>query len=51
MTPMFVLAERYADATRPRVVENAQPDAPVRPGRRRRVWSPGRRRERRAEPE
>ena len=34
MTPYFVLAQRYADATRPRVAENAQPCAPVRPGRR-----------------
>lgn len=44
MTPMFVLAQRYADATRPRFAENAQPGAPVRPARRPR-W-----RRRRAEP-
>jgi hypothetical protein len=29
MYPLFVLAQHYADATRPRKAENAQPGAPV----------------------
>jgi hypothetical protein len=49
MQPMFVLAQRYADATRSRVAESAQPGAPVTTRRRRRLkWA--RRRARRAEP-
>ena len=29
MSPLFVLAQQYAHATRPRKVDNAQPAAPV----------------------
>jgi hypothetical protein len=45
MTPLFVLAQKFADATRPRTADNARPDAPVVPARRTR-W----RRPRRAAP-
>ena len=49
MSPLFVLAQHYADATRPRKAENAQPGAPVeRPSRyveSRRDWILGQMRE------
>jgi hypothetical protein len=49
MSPLFVLAQQYADATRPRKADNAQPDAPVqRPSRF--GAARARRRARRAEP-
>jgi hypothetical protein len=37
MSPLFVLAQKYADATRPRTADNARPDAPVI-ARRRSRW-------------
>ena len=49
MQPIFVLAQRYADATRPRKAENAQPGAPMAPPSRFR-FARARRRARRAEP-
>jgi hypothetical protein len=49
MTPLFVLAQKYADATRPRTADNARPDAPVIASRRAR-WPRARRRARQAPP-
>jgi hypothetical protein len=48
MSPLFVLAQRFADATRPRKADNAQPGAPIQPPSRFRA-ARARRRTRRAE--
>ena len=50
MSPLFVLAQHYADATRPRKAENAQPGAPVERPSRFRAARARRRARRRAEP-